>query len=201
MRRRSRRHAPRLLLPSALPLPEEHAHEPPHPSDREQFRGRSHPADRRSGVWLRGASGRLTRPLAPTLRKATLPTQGARQAQIMQKSARLLGWLLLAALAFVTVCPISLRPISNEPLWFERSVPYALFALLFSIGFPRHRVMVLVLTIAAAGALEAAQILQPSRHGRLPDFLIKAAGCAFGWLVSQALLGLYRARERWAPRF
>lgn len=114
----------------------------------------------------------------------------------MQRSARLLGWVLLAALIFLTLCPIGVRPISGEPVWLERSAAYAAVALAFSIGYPRQRLLVLALTVAAAGALEAAQMLQPSRHGRLPDFYVKAAGCAVGWAMAYVASGLEHAWRR-----
>jgi VanZ family protein len=114
----------------------------------------------------------------------------------MKKSARLLGWLLLTALVFVTICPNGLRPLSGEPVWFERSAAFAVFALMFSVGHPRQRLLVLVLTVAAAGALEAAQMLQSSRHTRLSDFSVKAAGCGFGWLLAYVATGLANARQR-----
>ena len=119
----------------------------------------------------------------------------SRAKSAVQRSARLLGWLLLAALIFATVCPISLRPTSNEPLWLERSLPYLVVSALLSIGYPRQRIRVIVLTVAAAGMLEVAQLLQPSRHARLPDFLIKAAGCSLGWAGAQIALRWSRARQ------
>jgi hypothetical protein len=110
----------------------------------------------------------------------------------MQKSARLLGWLLLAALVFVTLCPIGLRPTSGEPAWLERLAAYAVFAFVFSVGYPRQRLLVLAFTVAAAGSLEAAQELNWSRHGRFTDFYVKAAGCGFGWLIAYAVANLSR---------
>ncbi|MGU3539660.1 hypothetical protein [Methylobacterium sp. A54F] len=118
----------------------------------------------------------------------------------MPRLARLLGWLLLAALAYVTVCPIGLRPISNEPLWLERSAPYALLAALFCIGYPRHRLQVLVLTVAAAGLLEAAQALQPSRHPGVPDALVKAAGACAGWSAARIAQSLGPSLVPFLPR-
>lgn len=113
----------------------------------------------------------------------------------MQRSARILGWLLLAAAVFVTLCPIGLRPVTGQPLWLERSAAYALLVLVFSVGYPRRRLVVLILTIVAAGAQEAVQALEWSRHGCLSDFYVKAAGCGLGWLlayVAASLKGAHR---------
>jgi VanZ family protein len=114
----------------------------------------------------------------------------------MRKFARSLSWLLLVALVFVTVCPINLRPLSGEPIWFERWAAFAVFAFVFSIGYPRQRLLVLALTVAAAGALEAAQMLQATRHTRLSDFYVKAAGCVFGWLLAYVTVRLSNARQQ-----
>lgn len=72
-----------------------------------------------------------------------------------------------------------------------------MFALVFCVGYPRKRLLVLLFAVAAAGALEAAQTLQPSRHGRLPDFYVKAAGCGLGWLTAYIFTGLDSLRQRW----
>jgi hypothetical protein len=95
----------------------------------------------------------------------------------MIKSARVLAWLLLAALVFVTVCPIEYRP--HPPgfsVTLERLGAFALFA----VGYPRHRWQVGVLIVMAAGGLEASQMLDPSRHGRVADFAVKAVGAIMG---------------------
>ena len=104
---------------------------------------------------------------------------------------------MLALLVIVTVSPIGVRPISGEPVWLERAGAYAVFALVFCVGYPRKRLLVLLFAVAAAGALEAAQTLQPSRHGRLPDFYVKAAGCGLGWLTAYIFTGLDSLRQRW----
>ena len=104
----------------------------------------------------------------------------------MQRPARILGWLLLAAIAFATVAPIGLRPQMDVSVSLQRFGAFAVIGFLFAYGYPRHRSLVIVLTVAAAGLLEASQVLQPSRHGRVPDFLVKAAGCSFGALAALA---------------
>ncbi|KAB1071648.1 VanZ family protein [Methylobacterium planeticum] len=105
----------------------------------------------------------------------------------MSKASRILGWSLLAALVFVTVCPIGLRPVSEAPVWLERFGAFALLGFLFALGYPKHRWQVLVLTAGAAGGLELLQVLQPSRHGRVPDFLVKVAGGCFGAAAALAV--------------
>ncbi|GJD48063.1 hypothetical protein OPKNFCMD_0779 [Methylobacterium crusticola] len=104
----------------------------------------------------------------------------------MSNVARILGWLLLATIVTATICPIGYRPISGAPVSVERFTAFAALAFLFAVGYPRRRWQVLVLTIAAAGGLEALQLLEPSRHGRVADFLVKVGGCGFGAAASLA---------------
>jgi hypothetical protein len=98
----------------------------------------------------------------------------------MIQLARIAAWLLLATLIFITVAPIEYRPVSAAPVSLERFGAFAFLGLFLALGYPRHRWQVLVATLAAAGALEAMQMLSPSRHGRLADFVVKAAGSGFG---------------------
>lgn len=118
----------------------------------------------------------------------------------MRNISRLLAWLLVAALVFVTICPINFRPVSGEPVWLERMIPFALLTVLLSIGYPRHRLLILIFAVLGAGSLEAAQMLRPDRHARLPDFYVKAAGCGVGWLVAITTVGLISLCKRFPIR-
>lgn len=116
----------------------------------------------------------------------------------MSKLARILGWLLFAVLVFVTVCPITDRPHpEGMPVSLERIGAFALLGFVFAVGYPRHRWQVLAFTIAAAGLLEASQMLDPSRHARVTDFAVKAVGCTLG-VVSAFALSCLRHLPAWA---
>ncbi|WP_245930639.1 VanZ family protein [Methylobacterium radiodurans] len=113
-----------------------------------------------------------------------------------QTLARVLAWGLLAALAVMTAAPIGLRPETALPVSAERFGAFALLGFLFACGYPRRRLAVLALTVAAAGLLELSQLIQPTRHGREADFLVKAAGGGFGWAAARVLtLVLARLRR------
>lgn len=105
----------------------------------------------------------------------------------LQTIARVLAWGLLAALAVVTAAPIGLRPETALPVSVERFGAFALLGFLLACGYPRRRLTVLVLTLAAAGLLELSQFIQPTRHGRGADFLVKAAGGGVGWAAALVL--------------
>lgn len=112
----------------------------------------------------------------------------------MIKSARALAWLLLAALVFVTVCPIEYRPHPpGFPVTVERLGAFALIGFLFAVGYPRHRWQVCGLIVMAAGGLEASQMLDPSRHGRAADFAVKAVGAIVG-VVSALVISRLASR-------
>lgn len=108
----------------------------------------------------------------------------------MHRIARLLGWLALASLIFVTVVPIGLRPVSGAPISLERLGAFAVLGFLFAFGYPKRPAQVLVLVIIAAAGLEAFQLLEATRHGRMADFLVKAAGGGIGVAIGSGLAAL-----------
>jgi hypothetical protein len=112
-------------------------------------------------------------------------------------SPALLGLAALgvAAIAFVTLCPINLRPhfaSADE----ERFGAYLALGLIASQAAPRRSGLVLSLLVLLAFGLEAAQTLIPGRDGRFADACVKATGGVVG-----AQLGFmsYAAR-RWLQR-
>ena len=107
-------------------------------------------------------------------------------------------WLLLtavslAAIAFVTLCPMPLRP-----RWFvnpdlERFVAFAALGFAAKLAFPRrHAWTILVLVLVAAG-LEAAQQLAPGRDAHMRDAVVKAIGAMTGIQFGLACLIARRA--------
>ncbi|CAN7653214.1 hypothetical protein LJR016_005116 [Devosia sp. LjRoot16] len=101
------------------------------------------------------------------------------------------AWLLLAAIAFVTLAPIGLRPISSFSPSIERFAAFAAVGLCFALAYPRHLWLVLALVLGAAIALEALQLVSASRHGRLFDLAVKLAGGGFGVVAGVV------ARRQW----
>jgi hypothetical protein len=95
------------------------------------------------------------------------------------------GLLVLATAAF-TLVPIELRPVTGAPVDLERFAAFAVIGTAFSIGYPKHRLHILVLLIGLIGLLEVAQNIVPSRHGRLPDEIVKTSGALCG--VALAML-------------
>lgn len=121
----------------------------------------------------------------------------------MRTAGRLLFWLGLLALAFVTLAPIEFRPTTELPPQVERFGAFLAVSVPLMIGYPRHRLLGLCALLIAAGALEVFQNFVPGRHGRWPDFEAKAAGAIAGAVVTLAaervFAGLRRPRASKTP--
>jgi hypothetical protein len=98
-----------------------------------------------------------------------------------------LAWLLLAGIIFVTVSPIGLRPHTILSVNLDRALAYALAGLVFVLSYPKQWKLVALLLIFGAIAIEYLQYLSPTRHPRLHDAGIKAAGATLGALGGRAI--------------
>jgi VanZ family protein len=93
---------------------------------------------------------------------------------------RWVAWLLVLAIAVFTLAPIELRPVTGFSVSLERFAAFVAIGAAFCLAYPKHRLPILVLLLGIVGFLEVAQNYVPSRHGRLPDGLVKAAGALLG---------------------
>ena len=105
---------------------------------------------------------------------------------------RVLAWLLLAGLIFVTLSPINLRPISPLPTQLERAIALAVVGFAFALAYPRHLWVVALLVLGSTVLLEFLQLVQPSRHGRVIDVMVKLVGGGFGLAAGTILTRLTR---------
>ena len=105
------------------------------------------------------------------------------------------AWAALAAIVFVTVSPIQMRPGDILPVDVDRALAFGLLAAIFMIAYPRHAIAVGVLVVASAGSIEMLQFLSPSRHARIDDALVKAIGAAGGVAFALCYNALRRARH------
>ena len=117
---------------------------------------------------------------------------------MIRRFARVLAWLLLAAILFVTISPIRMRPETGEPADVERLIAFAVVGFAFILGYPRHWILVVCLVVGSAFAFEAAQLLSPSRHAHLHDAAIKAIG-GVGGILAGAVVNFFRPSLFQAP--
>jgi VanZ family protein len=96
------------------------------------------------------------------------------------KFSKPLAWLLLAAIIFVTVSPIGLRPHTVTSVNIDRALAYMVVGLAFAVAYPKHWMTVALLLIAGAVFIEYLQYLSPTRHARLHDAAVKALGATVG---------------------
>jgi VanZ family protein len=108
------------------------------------------------------------------------------------------AWTAFALLVFVTISPLSMRPVVTADPNIERFAAFALVGLLFGLAYPRRLSVDASLVVIAAGVLEMLQLMIPDRHGHIADALVKAAGGAFG-VAAAALIVLVVVVRRKGP--
>ena len=112
---------------------------------------------------------------------------------------KIAAWFALAAIVFVTVSPIQMRPGDIFSVDVDRALAFGLLASTFMIAYPRHAVALGLLVVAGAGFIELLQFLSPSRHARIDDAVIKAIGAAGGMVLAfvyNSLRSVRHARRR-----
>ena len=111
---------------------------------------------------------------------------------------RILAWLALSAIVFVTVSPIGLRPHDYLSVDLDRALAFAVMAMLFVLAYPRHVLLISILLVIGAGGIETLQLLSPPRHAHMADAAVKATGAALG--ASAGWILLLTARRFLAPQ-
>ncbi|WP_192926427.1 hypothetical protein [Microvirga tunisiensis] len=133
---------------------------------------------------IRNAKGSFTNPAQPVNPHTMTP----------KVFFRWVAWLLILAIAVFTLAPIALRPVTGAPVSLERFVAFAAIGAAFCLGYPKHRLYIVVLLVGIVGFLEIAQNVVPGRHGRLPDGLVKTSGALLG-----AAFVMFVARKKRVP--
>jgi hypothetical protein len=103
-------------------------------------------------------------------------------------AVRVAAWLLLIAIAAVTLSPIGLRPTTSTGPSVERFAAFALLGSLFVFGYPKSVLRIVALLISVTGGLELLQHIVPGRHGMVLDFVVKAFGIASGAVAAASVL-------------
>ena len=115
----------------------------------------------------------------------------------LRRIATVIGWSAVVAIAFVTLAPIDSRP--HFPGYgpdIERFLAFLLLSGALSVAYPRRFALVIVLAIAFVIGLEAAQLFEPTRHGRPHDAIVKILGVMAGGALALLADKVARARRR-----
>ncbi|MEK1893318.1 MAG: VanZ family protein [Rhizobium sp.] len=99
---------------------------------------------------------------------------------VLDRLLKIAAWLSLAAILFVTVSPIGIRPHDVMSVRYDRALAFTAMALLFVVAYPRHFWACAILVILGAATIELLQYFSPTRHARLEDASVKAVGATIG---------------------
>jgi hypothetical protein len=113
-----------------------------------------------------------------------------------EKLVRFLAWSCLVAIGIATLAPIGFRPESGFSPSIERFSAFAALGLAFALAYPRHFWLAVFVALGSALLLEVVQLLEPSRHGRFFDAMVKVAGGSVGLVLGHLLLRLKLIRLR-----
>lgn len=112
---------------------------------------------------------------------------------------RITAWTVFAAIVFVTVSPIEMRPGDIFSVDIDRALAFGLLSSVFLIAYPRQVLLVGSLVTLSAGGIELLQALSPTRHARVDDAIIKGIGAVGGIMLAylyNALRALRHQRRR-----
>ena len=105
---------------------------------------------------------------------------------MMEKILKVATWLTIVGLVVMTIVPANERPVSGLQHDLEHFSAFGLAGLMFGFAYAGHLRALSLSAIGFALALELSQIPLPTRHARLEDFIVDAAGACLGILVAHA---------------
>ena len=97
---------------------------------------------------------------------------------------KIVAWTAFAAIVFVTVSPIEMRPGDIFSVDVDRALAFGLLSSMFMVAYPRHALLVGGFIVLSAGGIELLQALSPTRHARLDDAIIKGSGALAGMALA-----------------
>jgi VanZ family protein len=108
---------------------------------------------------------------------------------------RMTAWLLLLAVAVLSLAPPWYRPVTDIPHALEHFVIFLAAGLALGLGYSARYLSQLIPLTSYIAAVEIAQLWVPGRHARFSDFLIDALGASVGLALAQ----VWRCREVSVP--
>jgi VanZ family protein len=114
-----------------------------------------------------------------------------------QNLARASAWLLLAAIAVLSLVPPTARPTTAVAGWavphaLEHAGIFLLDGLAFGFAYPGHERWLGIGVVAFSGGIELAQLMVPGRHARVSDFIIDVLAAGIGMCAGPFLTRMKR---------
>lgn len=103
------------------------------------------------------------------------------------------AWLLVLAAIVLTLGPQKFRPYTGIEHDIEHGLAFALVGIAFGMGYPKSRLLMAALAVAAAALMEILQQWVPGRHAYFSDFVINGLGACAG-IAAATLLDRLRRR-------
>jgi len=108
---------------------------------------------------------------------------------------RAAAWTAFVATVFVTLASPEFRPTTKLAHDLEHALAFALLGLLFGLGYPAHRLSIVLGAVPVIGFLEALQLWMPGRHARLEDFVVNLVTFWVAFAVVSVGLALFDTRR------
>ena len=122
---------------------------------------------------------------------------------MLEKLFRLASWSLAVIILALSIVPATVRPVTGTGQNFEHVLAFMALGATFGLGYPRVPARLFIALPLFAGAVELSQLLVPSRHARMGDFVVDAGaallGVAISWLLNR-LKAKILARRVLSPR-
>jgi len=109
------------------------------------------------------------------------------------------SWLVIVGLVIVTIVPANERPSTGLQHDLEHFSAFGLAGLLFGLAYAGHLRALLLSAIVFTLALELSQIPLATRHARLEDFIVDAAGACLGVVVAHVSRNFAKSWVRAVP--
>ena len=100
------------------------------------------------------------------------------------KFARIVAWVLTAAIVILSLVPPTLRPETSAPHSVEHFAIYVATGFAFGLGYKHRHDLLAILLVISTGCIEIAQLFVPGRHARLIDFIIDAIAACMGLAIA-----------------
>jgi VanZ family protein len=95
-------------------------------------------------------------------------------------AARIMAWLLALAILVLSVVPARLRPETGIPHDVEHFGIFAATGFAFGLGYAPKYVVIAIVMLIFAGAIETVQLLVPGRYALLTDFFLDTLALFYG---------------------